>query len=242
MANPTFLPPLESQQPLVDATGKPSAYFLRYLKDRGGALTDLEALFLNRQVIAGDGLDGGGKLGDGDVTLTADVQEILDQLTTQHGAILFRGATGWEALAPGTAGEVLYTNGIGANPYWDAPAGGSTRQVAFQIVSNAPTTSELLFAWSPASGETVTFRDEFSGSTYKKASTGTNPSSTYTMTVKKNGSNVGTIVISTSGVVTFTTTGTTIPVIGGTDVIEVFAPATPDAGAVGYTFTLLGDL
>lgn len=242
MAAPTFLPPLESQQPLVNPDGKPSAYFLRYLKDRGGALTDLETLFLNRQVIAGDGLDGGGKLGDGDVTLTADVQEILDQITTQHGAILFRGATGWQALAPGTAGETLYTNGVGSDPYWDPPAGSTTRQVAFQIVGTAPTANELLFSWTPTTGETVTFRDDFSGSSYKKSSSGSNPASSFVMDVKKNGTSVGSITISTAGVVTYNTTGTTVPIIGGTDVIEVYAPATPVANAVGYTFTLLGDL
>lgn len=39
------------------------------------------------------------------------------------GEILFRGENGWVALAAGTAGQYLRTNGVGANPEWDAGDG-----------------------------------------------------------------------------------------------------------------------
>lgn len=238
-----FLPQLESRQPLVDVnSGQPSAYFLRYLKDRGGALTDLEAMYVGRQIIAGLGLNGGGVLSAGDVTIDADVQAILDEITTTQGAVLYRAAAGWVPLLPGTAGQVLTTNGAAAGPTWEDAATVTTRQVGFQIVGTAPTASEVLFSWSPVVGETVVFPDDFVGSSYKKISSGTNPAATYTMVVKKNASTVGSIAISTSGVVTFATTGTTVSVIGGTDTIEVHAPVTPDAGALGYTFTFLGNI
>lgn len=35
-----------------------------------------------------------------------------------RGSLLFRGASVWQALAPGTAGLKLTTNGAGADPTW----------------------------------------------------------------------------------------------------------------------------
>lgn len=42
-----------------------------------------------------------------------------------QGDILYRNATDWVRLAPGTSGQVLQTNGAAANPTWVTPAGGS---------------------------------------------------------------------------------------------------------------------
>lgn len=43
-----------------------------------------------------------------------------------QGSILYRNATVWTALAPGTAGQFLKTNGAGANPAWaDTVSGGA---------------------------------------------------------------------------------------------------------------------
>jgi len=39
-----------------------------------------------------------------------------------QGSIIYRSGTGWTALAPGSAGDLLQTNGAGANPSWVAPA------------------------------------------------------------------------------------------------------------------------
>jgi hypothetical protein len=46
------------------------------------------------------------------------VQALLDGISTTQGSILYRGASGWTALAPGTAGLKLTTNGAGADPTW----------------------------------------------------------------------------------------------------------------------------
>jgi hypothetical protein len=46
------------------------------------------------------------------------VQALLDGISTTQGSILYRGASGWAALAPGTAGLKLTTNGAGADPTW----------------------------------------------------------------------------------------------------------------------------
>jgi hypothetical protein len=43
----------------------------------------------------------------------------LDQaFSSTQGTILYRNSTDWVALAPGTAGDVLKTNGAGADPSW----------------------------------------------------------------------------------------------------------------------------
>src|SRR4029077_7760278 len=46
-------------------------------------------------------------------------------LGTTQGQVLYRSATAWVGLSPGTAGQVLTTGGGGANPAWAAAAGGS---------------------------------------------------------------------------------------------------------------------
>lgn len=42
-----------------------------------------------------------------------------------QGQVLYRSATGWTCLAPGTNGQVLTTAGAGANPAWGASTGTS---------------------------------------------------------------------------------------------------------------------
>ncbi len=49
---------------------------------------------------------------------SVDIQAALDSISNVHGSILFRGASAWQALAPGVAGEFLMTNGSGADPTW----------------------------------------------------------------------------------------------------------------------------
>ena len=43
-----------------------------------------------------------------------------------QGSILYRNATGWTQLGPGTSGQVLQTQGAGANPAWVASSGSGT--------------------------------------------------------------------------------------------------------------------
>lgn len=55
------------------------------------------------------------------------VSAVLDAVfSSARGTVLFRGASGWQALAPGTAGHVLTSGGSGADPSWTAAAGGAT--------------------------------------------------------------------------------------------------------------------
>ncbi len=62
------------------------------------------------------------------------VSDLLDDgISATQGTMIIRTATGWEALAPGTAGQVLQTGGAGADPSWatggSGSPGGSTTQV-----------------------------------------------------------------------------------------------------------------
>lgn len=43
---------------------------------------------------------------------------VLDFITSTHGALLYRASGTWFGLAPSTVGYVLTTNGAGANPSW----------------------------------------------------------------------------------------------------------------------------
>lgn len=97
------------------------------------------------QIVAGSGLDGGTITTAGTISLTnvnggqilgnpgtiaatptsTALTTLLDALYgADQGRILYRGATGWAGLAPGTAGNVLQTGGTAANPSWAAPSGG----------------------------------------------------------------------------------------------------------------------
>lgn len=51
------------------------------------------------------------------------VSGVLDWIGSTRGQILFRGASGWSVLSPGTAGQVLSTGGAGADPSWVASGG-----------------------------------------------------------------------------------------------------------------------
>lgn len=49
---------------------------------------------------------------------------MLDLISSTQGVVLYRGASGWAALSPGTSGHFLKTNGAGADPSWAAASGG----------------------------------------------------------------------------------------------------------------------
>lgn len=55
---------------------------------------------------------------------------IDNALGSARGDILYRGASGWTVLAPGTAGWFLETQGAGADPVWAAAGGGSLPSIA----------------------------------------------------------------------------------------------------------------
>lgn len=82
-----------------------------------------------------------------------------------QGAILYRGASSWAALAPGTAGNVLATGGTGQNPYWtnlSSTASSSALDTAF-----GSTVGSMLYrssiGWTALTGGTQNEVLSFSG-------------------------------------------------------------------------------
>lgn len=55
--------------------------------------------------------------GAGDVE-EASISELLNWVGSTQGQVLYRGASGWSVLSPGTDGEFLMTGGAGADPSW----------------------------------------------------------------------------------------------------------------------------
>lgn len=149
------LQPLADLFQIVDANGRPTPYFIQWAQQRqldiASAITAEQAAqliidYLNDHPLQegiGIGLTNSGKIPAG-VQISAKVQEILDSISSTHGTVLFRGAAAWQALAPGTPGHFLKTNGAGADPAWAAGGGGGgstlfydTLQVMGQAASGA---------------------------------------------------------------------------------------------------------
>lgn len=121
--------PLQTGERIVDARGAVLPNFALLWQQLFGngektngtatsALTGLDAKADKvTQIIAGTGLSGGGDLSQ-NRTLNVNLQTLLDALSSTQGAVLYRGASGWVALAPGTAGQVLTSGGPAADPHW----------------------------------------------------------------------------------------------------------------------------
>ena len=86
-------------------------------------------------------------------TLTA----IMDSaIGSTQGSIIYRNASSWVALTPGTSGQVLRTNGAGANPSWAAVGGTGT--VTSVALADGSTTPIYAITGSPVTGAgTLTF-------------------------------------------------------------------------------------
>ena len=128
------LQPLDQKFPIVRSDGRPTEYFIRWAQQRqidiSGGITAEQANTLIIEYLAAHQLQAGSGINitpDGNIsndpTIAADVQVILDQITNVHGSILYRDSGAWVALAPGTSGQFLKTQGAGADPVWAAGGG-----------------------------------------------------------------------------------------------------------------------
>lgn len=70
---------------------------------------------------------------------------------------------------------------------------------------------------------------------------GANPTATFALTVAQNGATIGTISVSTGGVVTATTTSGTAKAIAQGDLITITGPGTADTTAANMAFTIIGE-
>jgi hypothetical protein len=72
------------------------------------------------------------------------LSQVLDWASSTQGSLIFRGASTWAALGPGTVGQVLQSGGSGANPSWITASGGGNAQTANPLSQFAATTSAQL--------------------------------------------------------------------------------------------------
>lgn len=142
----------------------------------------------------------------------------------------FTPLEGWFIYNRGTNTFELF-NGI----VWAAFAGGGSTAYSIPFgFTSSPANAEVMHL--KVFAENVVLPDNFAGA---RGYVGINPTATATLTVQKNGSDVGTISISTTGVVTFNTTGTTVTFAPG-DRLTVIAQTVADATLANSGFTFLG--
>jgi len=129
------------------------------------------------------------------------ISSYLDTFGSAQGSILYRGASGWVVLAPGTSGYVLQTNGSGSNPAWTAVASGAaganpSASVGLTAVNGTATTflrSDGAPALSQAIVPTWTGLHTFTGGITFGSSTGSVQATSGVLSVISNtgsGSNV----------------------------------------------------
>lgn len=120
---------------------------------------------------------------------------------------------------------------------WNA-IGGSPPSIPFTIgtgFEETPTASYVIARYTFV--EDIDFADDFAGA---QGNIEADPADgDFVIDVAVNGSPVGTITISTSGVFTFATTGGALSCLTGDEML-ITAPSTPDSTAAGCSFTLKG--
>lgn len=133
-------------------------------------------------------------------------------------------------------GWLIYDNGSSVYRSFDgatwaelATGGGSGGSTAYRVgffATTALSASEV--AAIHVFTDAAEFSANFAGS---RASVGVNPGASFVMSVQKNGAEVGTITISTAGVITFATSGGAAVSFAAGDVLRVVGPATAGTAA-----------
>ena len=70
---------------------------------------------------------------------------VLDTIAATQGDVLYRNATQWVALAPGTSGQVLTTAGAAANPTWSATNPAVVATIAALKALTTPANNTVLY-------------------------------------------------------------------------------------------------
>lgn len=108
---------LMENDPVTDLTG--TAYRTLYV-DSSGDVVELAhgtaGYFLQSQGAAADPIWSSASVA------TLDAIGDVAAITEAQGQVIFRGAAAWDALAPGTSGYALLTQGAAADPVWGAVA------------------------------------------------------------------------------------------------------------------------
>jgi len=90
----------------------------------------------------------------------SSLSAILDaELSSTQGSVIYRGASAWAALGPGTSGQALVTAGAAANPSWASVGsgyGGGLTKIAQVVTSSSATT--ITFSSIPGTFENLVLK------------------------------------------------------------------------------------
>jgi hypothetical protein len=170
---------------------------------------------------------------DGDIHRMTGGANDLDLAVRDNGAWVYLTPYEGFLVYDRTADEYLTFNGVA----WASLIVGGSSQ---------PYDVRTAFTATPGDGEEidamflareVTFPADFAGSV---GGVGTNPTAGYVVTVKDDGTTIGTITVATGGGLTFATVGGTAQVVAVGSRLSFESQATADASVENGTFTLLG--
>lgn len=86
------------------------------------------------------------------VTEELTASQVLDFVGSTRGQVLYRGASGWAALNPGTSGQILKSAGSGADPYWSSSTGAGDLTILTQSTTQTgvvnSTTETPIFSYT----------------------------------------------------------------------------------------------
>lgn len=77
------------------------------------------------------------------INSSLQLQAALNAITQTQGSIIYRNATEWTYLAPGSNGYVLTTSGASGNPYWAAGGGASGITIGTSTITSGTNTRVL---------------------------------------------------------------------------------------------------
>lgn len=111
---------------LGNGASAPTAYggatctnqFVRALSAAGGATCNTVSLTAD--------VTGTLPVANGGTGATSITSMLDTAFSSTQGSVLYRGAGAWSALGPGSAGQLLSTNGAGSNPSWITASGTGT--------------------------------------------------------------------------------------------------------------------
>lgn len=171
-------------------------------------------------------------------TPTANRVFVVRNTSTQ--TVTVKSATGsgaTVAVLPATNALIYQTAGVN---FYALLSGSSSGSSSSNVVTPAvfvpgavPASTEIL-RWIVT--ESTSFPDNFANS---RGSIAINPTSSMTFDIKRNGTTIGTIAISTGGVFTFLTSGSSTEVFAAGDILTIVSPGA-DATAANLSITLKG--